>query len=286
MGRAGELGDVAATSGALSDISKTSTGLTKDLDGLKVDVPKTDPLPGGRPVAPPAPKPFEAPVEPTPRPVESAPPGTSAPHSPTAPGPGRPEPSVVPHEPAPVSAGGPREPVSMPAAPGERQPTSAAVQSPQEAPALASATSPRRPHTCPRVPLRRSCQRQVVEAGTDLVTAGLWVAVRIRLHRTRVGRTGLATGALVMVAQAGCPLTKVCPKRRLMETVRIRPAMEVRQAVGIRIPYIPTSPLAMDGIDYQMDRLTRITANPCRSIGTLQIIQPIQVTSSRRLRTD
>ena len=104
MGRAGDLGDVAATSGALSDISKTSTGLTKDLDGLKVDVPKTDPLPGGRPGGPPTPKPFEAPVEPTPRPVESAPPGTPAPHSPTAPGPGRPEPPVVPHEPAPGAA--------------------------------------------------------------------------------------------------------------------------------------------------------------------------------------
>jgi hypothetical protein len=105
MGRAGELGDVAATSGALSDISKTSAGLTKDLDGLKVDVPKTDPLPSGRPVGPPALKPFEAPVEPTPRPVESAPPGTPAPHSPTAPG-GPPEPArpVVPHEPAPVAA--------------------------------------------------------------------------------------------------------------------------------------------------------------------------------------
>jgi hypothetical protein len=142
LGRAGQLGDVAATSGALSDISKTSAGLTKDLEGLKVDVPKADPLPSGRPVGPPVPKPFEAPVEPTPRSVDSAPPGTPAPHSPTAPGPGRPEPPVVPHEPARASAGGPREPVSVPAAPGEHQPASAAVQSPQEAPALASATSP------------------------------------------------------------------------------------------------------------------------------------------------
>ena len=121
MGRAGDLGDVAATSGALSDISKTSTGLTKDLDGLKVDVPKTDPLPGGRPGGPPTPKPFEAPVEPTPRPVESAPPGTPAPHSPTAPGPGRPEPPVVPHEPAPV--GGTHEPAPVPAVPSGHLPT-------------------------------------------------------------------------------------------------------------------------------------------------------------------
>ncbi len=128
MGRAGELGDVAATSGALSDIGKTSAGLTKDLDGLKVDVPKADPLPGGRPVGPPAPKPFEAPVEPTPRPVESAPQGTPAPHSPTAPGgspgPGRPEPPVAAHEPAPVPAspGGPHEPAAVPT-PGGHLPT-------------------------------------------------------------------------------------------------------------------------------------------------------------------
>jgi hypothetical protein len=121
MGLAGELGDVAATSGALRDIAKTSTGLTKDLDGLKVDVPKTDPLSGGRPVGPPARKPFEAPLEPTPRPVESAPPGTPAPHSPTAPGPGRPEPPVVPHEPAP--AGGTHEPAPVPAAPSGHLPT-------------------------------------------------------------------------------------------------------------------------------------------------------------------
>jgi hypothetical protein len=129
MGRAGELGDFAATSGALSDIGKASAGLTKDLDNLKLDMPKTDPLPGGRPVGAPPFKPFEAPVEPTPRPVESAPPGTPAPHLPAAPGgspgPGRAEPSVVPHEPTPTpaAAGGPPEPAPVPAAPSGHLPT-------------------------------------------------------------------------------------------------------------------------------------------------------------------
>jgi hypothetical protein len=112
MGRVGELGDVAATSRALSDIGKASTGLTKDLDGLALNLPKTDVPAGGRPIGTP---PVDAPGAP-PRPVESAPPGTPAPHSPTAPGgsttPGRPGAPVLPHEPAPASvpAGGPHDP--------------------------------------------------------------------------------------------------------------------------------------------------------------------------------
>ncbi|WP_313863041.1 hypothetical protein [Mycobacterium sp.] len=139
-GRAGELGDVARASGALRDIGKASSGLTKDLENLKFEPPKADPLPGGRPVGAPPGKPIEAPVEPTPRPVESAPPGTRPPDSPTTPGgppaPGRPNGPVAPHDPVPATeplpscgppegspndpvparAGGPHEPASVPTA--------------------------------------------------------------------------------------------------------------------------------------------------------------------------
>jgi hypothetical protein len=157
----------------LGDIGKTGTDLTKDLENLKLDLPKTDPPPdaagGGRPVGAPPPKPLEAPGEPTPRPPESAPPGTPTPLSPTAPG--RPEAPVGPHEPAPAPAGGPREPVSAPATTGERlpsaipqpaeptparvpvspggsavEPAPAAAHSLQPAPALTSAPSASAPH--------------------------------------------------------------------------------------------------------------------------------------------
>ncbi|CQD15616.1 ADP-ribosyltransferse [Mycobacterium lentiflavum] len=121
-GRVGELGEFASTTGALGDIGKAGTNLTKDLDNLKLDLPKTDLPAGGRPVSPP---PLEAPKVP-PRPVEPAPPGTPAPHSPTAPGssaPGRPESPVGPHESAPTPGGAPHEPASVPAG-GPREATS------------------------------------------------------------------------------------------------------------------------------------------------------------------
>jgi ADP-ribosyltransferase exoenzyme len=101
MGRAGALGDFFGATGALGDIGKTSAGLTKDLENLKLDLPKTDPPLGGSPVSLPPPKPLETPVEPPRRTVESAPPGTPPPHPPTAPG-GRPGAPVGPHEPAPA----------------------------------------------------------------------------------------------------------------------------------------------------------------------------------------
>jgi hypothetical protein len=147
IGRAGELGDIAREGGALRDIGKASGGLTKDLESLKLDLPKADPLPGGRPVGAPPGKPIEAPVEPTPRPVESAPPGTRPPDSPTTPGgppaPGRPDGPVAPHDPVPATeplpsggppegsphdpvparAGGPHEPASVPTAPIEQLPS-------------------------------------------------------------------------------------------------------------------------------------------------------------------
>jgi hypothetical protein len=119
MRRAGELGDVARASGALRDIGKVSDGLTKDLENLKLQPPKSDPLPGGRPVGVPPGKPIEAPVEPTSRPVESAPPGTRPPDSPTAQhqagAPGRPSDTLAPHEPPAAPAGVVHDRASLPA---------------------------------------------------------------------------------------------------------------------------------------------------------------------------
>jgi hypothetical protein len=143
---------------------------------------------------------------------------------------------------------------------------------------------PRWHPTCPRVPLRRSCQRQVVEAGTDLVTVVLRVA-RMSHHPTRAARAGLATGALRTVAQAVCHPMEVLRKRRPMETVRIRPAMEVRQVVSVRIQCIPTGPRATDGTVYRMTRSIRIMANLYRSTGILMMTQPIQAGSRSRLRS-
>ena len=122
MGRAGALGDFVGANGALGDIGKTSAGLTKDLENLKLDLPKTDPPLGGSPVGLPPPKPLEAPVEPPPRTVESAPPGTPPPHSPTAPG-GRPGAPVGLHETASAPTAGPRESVPAPAEPRGRLPS-------------------------------------------------------------------------------------------------------------------------------------------------------------------
>lgn len=148
-GAAGRAGEFAATSGALGDIGKVSTNLTKDLEGLKLDLPKTEVPAGGRPVGAP---PVDAPGAPAPRPVESAPPGTPAPHSPTAPSgpaPGRPGTPVGPHEPAPAP-GGPHE--LAPAPGGSHEPL----------------TAPRGPHeasSAPSIPADEfpSVYRQPVE---------------------------------------------------------------------------------------------------------------------------
>ncbi|MEZ0351678.1 ADP-ribosyltransferase [Mycobacterium sp. pR1184] len=156
-GAAGRAGEFAVSGGALGDVGKAGANLTKDLDNLKLDLPKTDLPAGGRPVSPP---PLEAPKGPPPRPVESAPPATPAPHSPTAPGgsaPGRPEgpvgphesvstPGEVPHEPASAPTGGPREPAPVSAAPTEHVP-SAKVQpvDPTQAPLSAVAPAERAP---------------------------------------------------------------------------------------------------------------------------------------------
>jgi hypothetical protein len=92
--------------------------------------------------------------------------------------------------------------------------------------------------TCPRVLRPGSCRRRVAEGGTGPVTVRLRVVVFMRHPRTRVTHTGLAMGALRTVAQAVC---------HPMETVRIRPAMEVCLAVSVRIQCIPTSRRVTDG---------------------------------------
>jgi hypothetical protein len=122
LGRAGELGDIARASGALRDIGKASGGLTKDLENLKLDLPKADPLPGGRPMGVPPGKPIEAPAEPPPRPVESAPPGTRPPESPTAPH------ESLPHDSRLAESAPPHAPPS--GSPVESAPASARTQQP------------------------------------------------------------------------------------------------------------------------------------------------------------
>ena len=165
-GRAGkaasEVGDLAGAGGVLDGIGRTSSGLTKDLENLSGNLPKTDPL-GGRPMSLPAPKPQEAPLEPTPRPPESAPPGTPLPESPTAPsgsasperpgapaGPHEPVPAPAggPHEPAPAPAGGPREPAPVPATTAEHPPSinpQLAEPRPAQAPVPTAGSSPVEP---------------------------------------------------------------------------------------------------------------------------------------------
>ncbi len=113
-GRAAEFGDLAAASGELGDIGATSTALTKDLDGLTGDLPKTEPPVSGSPMALPAEKLPEVPGEPAAHPVESAAP---RPHEPV------PAPADGVHEPASAPAGGVHDPVAAPAAPYERLPS-------------------------------------------------------------------------------------------------------------------------------------------------------------------
>lgn len=120
-GAVGRVGEFATTSRALGDIGKVGTNLTKDLENLKLYVPKSDVPLGGRPVAAP---PAEAPGGPAARPVEAAPPGTPAPHSPTAPSgpvPGRPGTPAGPHE-APSAPAVGHGPVAVPSSPAEPLP--------------------------------------------------------------------------------------------------------------------------------------------------------------------
>ncbi|MDI3315987.1 MAG: glycohydrolase toxin TNT-related protein [Mycobacterium sp.] len=147
-GRAlGEAGDLGRVSGAWGDIGKTSDALTRDLQNVGGNLPKSDPPAGGRPVGLPPPGPGEPPVRPGP-PVESAPTPKAEPVRPPesapapAPAPGQPEIPVGPHErapiderPGPTAPGGMQEPTPVPAgehsapapaAPAEQLPPSGA----------------------------------------------------------------------------------------------------------------------------------------------------------------
>jgi len=126
---AGEAGEAAGAGGALADVGKAGGGLTKDLEGLGRELPKTDPPLSGSPVGLTDSKPLGAPVEQHPmsskNPFDSpvaapangggkgpfnpcdpptAPPGWEPPEPPGTP--------VGPHSPPPGAGGGP---VSAPA---------------------------------------------------------------------------------------------------------------------------------------------------------------------------
>ncbi|WP_275952242.1 ADP-ribosyltransferase [Mycobacterium heckeshornense] len=161
-GRAlGEAGELGRATGALGDISKTSDALTKDLQNVGGNLPKTDPPAGGRPLPPPGPG--EPPVGPTPRPGEPAPvpraepPTATRPQEPAPATPRGAEPPSGPHEPAtvgePPAPGGTHEPVPAPAGqhsapaaavPAEQLPAPAHVESPPQTP-ITSETSPGQP---------------------------------------------------------------------------------------------------------------------------------------------
>lgn len=158
----GEAGEFASATGTLSDVTKTAGELTKDLEKVGSDFPRSDPPLGGRPAGLPPPKPGEPPVGPLPRPVESTPPVSSRPPGdpPAAPVPGTTERAVVPspneHPPAPTPGEHlpptnpqlaeptpARVPVSPDGVPAE--PAPAAAHAPQSAPGFAAPT----PHPAP-----------------------------------------------------------------------------------------------------------------------------------------
>jgi hypothetical protein len=101
----------------------------------------------------------------------------------------------------------------------------------------------------------------------DLATAVPAVAQVVR-HPTAVVRPGLAAAVCPTVTQMDC---------RTMAMVRRALAMVVPRAANARIPCIPMTPQATDGIDcYLTNHLTRITANRCLIIGISRITQPIR----------
>ncbi len=133
----------------LADVAKTSGDLTKNLEGISGDLPKIDAPVSGAPVALPAPKRIEPPVESVPRPPDAAP-GTS-PGATGGPGPAAPEPPGPagggPHDPPPAPSGGPHDPAGgQPSGPA---PAGGAHEPPPEpsaaAPAPASAGGPHDP---------------------------------------------------------------------------------------------------------------------------------------------
>ncbi len=98
-GRAvGGLADLVGGRGALADIAKSGSGLTKDFEGFGPKLPEIEPPVGGRAVALPPGEPLVAPVESTPRPLGPA--SAPAPESPRLP-------DSTPHQgasPPPVTA--------------------------------------------------------------------------------------------------------------------------------------------------------------------------------------
>ena len=109
-----EAGEIANVTGTTGEISGTASGLTKDLDKIAADFPRSDPSPGS-PTSLPPPKPGEPGAVTPPSPVESAPTDVGAPPGdhlagPSATGPsttatpGDVGPAVGPHEPAPASS--------------------------------------------------------------------------------------------------------------------------------------------------------------------------------------
>ncbi len=136
------LGVITGARGALTDITKTGSELTKNLDGVTNDLPKFEPPASGSPVALPG-KPIEPPVESAPRPADGAP---GAPHEPVGAPVGGPHeaaspPLGTPHEPASPPAGGPHDPSSIPAE-GPREPVSVPAGGPHEPASLPAAGSP------------------------------------------------------------------------------------------------------------------------------------------------
>lgn len=114
----GEASEVAGATGAMSDVTKTTTGLTNDLEKIGTDLPKTDAPPGGRPSGLLPPRPPEASVGPTTHPAESTPDTRDLP---AQPGGRLPGPPAVEHPPTPTAPGSAEPPISSlePAATGE-----------------------------------------------------------------------------------------------------------------------------------------------------------------------
>lgn len=106
------LGGVTGARGALTDITKTGSELTKNLDGVTNDLPKFEPPASGSPVALPG-KPIEAPVESAPRPADGAP-GAPQASTPATTSPGSAGPAGDSPSPSGSPSGGPHGPDPSP----------------------------------------------------------------------------------------------------------------------------------------------------------------------------
>lgn len=137
-----EAGEFATTTGAMGEVTGTASGLTKDLEKIGTDFPKSDPPAGGRPSALPPPKAGEPGATALPGPVETAP-TTATPtdlatqravdHATTPTAPSDAHPPISPGQPAPVGNPGATAPG------GVHEPTPA-FAGPQSAPSVAAPT--------------------------------------------------------------------------------------------------------------------------------------------------